>query len=210
MKKYHIADMLTLLRAIIGVAILSLTFLIREPITGTILILFAVGELTDALDGEFARRYKYPRDGIDRWWRRYNDSYDLYQYELNDIYADLIIGIATLIYIIRWVDPLAGGVYFGAMAGIGLFVLMTTESQDFRTSYRYETIEVVERIREHLILRRRRWYAWGLAIITLTLIVNSEIAVWVKIILVLLGIFVGIYLVELKRPTRLKEDKTPL
>ena len=95
MKKYHIADLLTLLRAIIGVAVFGLCILIREPINWLVLVLFSVGELTDALDGEFARRYKYPRDRKYRWWRRKVDE-DLYQYELNDIYADLILGVATL------------------------------------------------------------------------------------------------------------------
>ena len=210
MKKYLIADLLTLSRALLAVVIFVLTCASNEPITGWVLLIFCVGSMTDALDGEFARKFPYPRDRKYRWWRDYHPEVDLYQYEINDIIADLMIGLATLIYIAAWVNPLIGGFYLGASIGVGVYVYFATNAEIFSMSQTPGTVELTNEIREFLILLRRKWYAGGIAIVVFTLIVAAKLPALVTILLVVIGFCVGIYLVQLKKPTRLKHDKTPL
>ncbi len=210
MKKYHIADLLTLSRLLVGVAILVLTFTIQEPKNRLILTLFSVGSLTDALDGEFARKYKYPNDGKRRWWREYNFDYCLYQYEINDIIADLVIGTMTLIYIARWISPFFGGIYLGATFGVGIFVSATTNSELFTHPQEVGTSRIIEEIRVFIILKRRKWYARGIAVVILTLIIAAKFPLIVTALLILTGIIVAILIIKQKENTRLKQDKTPL
>ena len=231
MKKYLIADLLTLLRAVIGVVVFSLVFSLKEGRTALVLILFSVGELTDALDGEFARRYKYPRDGRYRWWRAECEMLDIHRYELNDILADLILGTAVLFYIAKFVSPLFGGIYLGASFGIGFFVTVLLESEVFKdTHYSYMAIKVEEdsqtckprtlfflvsdildEMRNKIVVSRRKCYGIiGIPVVLLTLIFALNVHFLVKALLIIVGLVIGISIYALKKPTRLKEDKTPL
>lgn len=210
MKKYHIADLLTLSRFLLAVALFVLVFTISEPKNRLVLLLFSLGSLTDALDGEFARKYPYPKDGKARWWRKYQFDYDLYQYEINDIVADLLLGLATLVYIAKWISPLLGGFYLGASIGVGLFVYFVTDQAVFNTPRGLGTFEVIEEIRTAIVLYRRKWYGGGIAIVIFTLILAAKFHVLITIPLILLGMLIGIYIIYLKRETRLKQDKTPL
>ena len=231
MKKYLIADFLTLLRAIIGVVIFSLVFSLKEGRTALVLILFSLGELTDALDGEFARRYSYPKDRKYRWWRAECEVFDMHRYELNDILADLILGAATLFYIAKFVSPLFGGVYIGASFGIGFFVTMLLENEAFKdTHYSYMATKVEENVRtgevrtllflvsdildemrNKIVVQRRKCYGIiGIPVVLLTLIFALNVHFFVKALLIIVGLVIGISIYALKKSTRLKEDKTPL
>ena len=89
MKKYHIADVLSLSEGILALA------LIAGAVCGLsadyAIWIFAAAELCDALDGPCARRWSYPKDGKRRWWR-------VHAVELDQI-TDLMAGIAVLIYL---------------------------------------------------------------------------------------------------------------
>lgn len=89
MKRYHIADVLSLFEGILALA------LIAAAVCGLsadyAIWLFAGAEICDALDGPCARRWPYPDDGKYRWWRAY-------AVELDQL-TDLMAGIAVLIYL---------------------------------------------------------------------------------------------------------------
>ena len=67
MKKYHLADALTVCELICAVILSGMAFLRVAPAYA--LWVFAAGELCDAYDGTCARRWPYPDDGKYRWWR---------------------------------------------------------------------------------------------------------------------------------------------
>ncbi len=206
MKKYHIADVLTAARFLIAVVIFVLTLSLGAPNNWLIFWLFSVGELTDALDGEFARRFHYPMDGKKRFWREFNSIFWIYNYELFDIVADLALGLSALFYIVLWINAPLGLFVFGGAIGVGFFV-QTIVSTDLRVlrdkRTRYE-------IRRRLIIRRRYWYVFALAIMFLTLLWTSEVHLVARFILTMILICVSIVIYSKKQNTRLKDDKTPL
>ncbi len=67
MKKYHLADALTVIEIIMAFILIGMTI---HPVPADIAIwFFVIGELADAFDGPCARRWPYPDDGKKRWWR---------------------------------------------------------------------------------------------------------------------------------------------
>lgn len=92
MRKYHIADTLTLCKCICTCILGVLLFTGAKPQTA--LIIFGIGELCDAFDGICARKWKYPPDGKYRWWREYAPEID----QVTDV---LHLSVMALFFIFR-------------------------------------------------------------------------------------------------------------
>lgn len=90
MKKYYLADALTLCEIIAGVILLGMAWW-KVPIADCALWVFVLGELCDAFDGICARRWPYPNDGKKRWWRTYVTQIE----HLSDIF----IAVACMIFL---------------------------------------------------------------------------------------------------------------
>jgi len=88
-KKYHIADILTASRFFFAALIIAMTIMGSRP--GGVLLIFAIGEMTDAVDGPAAARWPYPDElEASLWWRVNVVAFD--------IAADMVLGTAALIY----------------------------------------------------------------------------------------------------------------
>lgn len=95
LKKYHLADLLSLSRIPCSLAVI--VCLLLEPsvvLTRIVLVVFGLGEITDALDGIFANLFPYPDDGKHRFWRTGNWPKTI------DTGTDLLLGASTLFYVV--------------------------------------------------------------------------------------------------------------
>jgi len=107
LKKYHIADILTASRFFFTAIILVMTFTAAPA--AWVLVVFAIGELTDAADGPAAIRWPYP-DELEQslLWRR--------QKVVFDIAADMALGISALIYVALHTYPFGMTLLVGALS----------------------------------------------------------------------------------------------
>lgn len=118
MKKY-IADQLTLSRVILGCVVL-VSLVKGMWLTANVMLL--VGALTDALDGEAARRWPFPASE-QHWWRK--------KPEMNDLVADGVLVFGTLIGLaiaspIWWI--LDGAIVLGTI--VFLYVITYFQTRD--------------------------------------------------------------------------------
>lgn len=115
MKKYHIADLLTLSRVFFAAAIVLFTF--NGVSVGWAFLMFCIGELTDALDGPFHRRYPYPDFPKKyRFWREGNFP------KIFDTGTDIALGLSFLLYVYLRVNGVLAVVVSLPCIGIGFFV----------------------------------------------------------------------------------------
>ena len=100
MKKY-LADILTFARLIISIVLIIMTFT-GAPIYAC-LILFLIGEITDAFDGTLSTKYPFPKGKAPKY-RKYAAKYD--------IVADSLLAFAFMLFFTTRVNVLIGGVTF--------------------------------------------------------------------------------------------------
>jgi len=89
----YLADILTFVRFVL--AGFLLVFLITYASPECVLIVFCIGELTDAFDGTCAKRWPFPK-GKEPKYRRFAEQYDM----IADI---LLLGFMGL-YIVIWIN----------------------------------------------------------------------------------------------------------
>jgi len=103
MKKHFIADFLTFAKIVPAIWIFFGVYFGYD--SASILVLFAIGEFLDALDGVAAKKWPHPPETDKLWFRK--------NLKLIESGLDLLLGIAALMFIIRWVNP-----------GLGLILLI--------------------------------------------------------------------------------------
>lgn len=197
MRKYYIADLLTLSEVILAGILLWMT--IFNVHADYALWVFVAGELCDALDGPCARRWHYPDDGKYRWWRHYNS-------EIDQI-SDILLAVACGLYLIFRVNPIGGCLL---LLGIGTFcVIVQYKLYGYdRDTHRFRRKNYI--YAEQLILFRRKVYVFiGIGGTIALLVWATSWSIYVKVGLALVGIVAGIYIANKKR-NRLTEDQTPL
>lgn len=91
--KCYLADILTFTRFILAGFLLY--FLITHGAPECVLIVFCIGELTDAFDGTCAKKWPFPKDKEPKY-RRFAEQYDM----IADI---LLLGFMGL-YIVIWIN----------------------------------------------------------------------------------------------------------
>lgn len=190
MKKYHIADLLTLSEGVLALFLVGLAFF--ENSSDLALWCFLIAELCDAFDGICARKFHYPNDGKYRWWRVHASFLD----QLTDILA----GSAALIYISLRVNLKLGLTGFALALVVGLAVQIIAYSKFTRHH---------PRLKLGLILARRYFYLGGVAAGAIVLLFQTSWTKTVKITILVLGLIVGLILAVVKL-NRLTEDKTPV
>jgi len=198
MKKYYLADVLTLLETVCAV---TLTFMSVFHVSADYALwTFATGVICDALDGPCARAFHYPNDGKYRWWRE--------KAELTDKISDLMLGIAALFYIGCCISKPLGQYGFIAAFVIGCLVQVIVyptwggiECLDLRASH--------PSIALALISIRRIMYAGGMIIGIFILIHSTSWSNQVKIAMNGFLVICGLVALKLKH-NRLIEDETPL
>lgn len=196
MHKYHWADVCTLVRfACVGL-LASWAFL-HGPVAWA-LVFFALGELMDGLDGSLARRFPYPQDGKHRWWR---DGFGGRLLEIYDQVADVLLGLAALLYVGLDINP---GLALW-IAGVGVCIAVPVQ---IWRAWRIHLIpdEDDDPLRVCVILVRRLLYLFAIGVIVLVMIVALPVAEFVKLILVMCAAGVAVVAVMLKTD-RLQRDK---
>ena len=110
MKKYFIADALTFGKAIPAVLLVFATIFNWSPLVA--LVLFAFGELLDALDGMAAVKWPHPGWTKKFWFRR--------NIKVVESGLDMILGIAALVYTMVRVDFAFGAIVLAVALVIGV------------------------------------------------------------------------------------------
>ena len=201
MKRYHIADLLTLSRVFFSIAIVL--FAINGTSLGLTLAIFCVGEVTDALDGPFHVLYPYPRDMRYRFWREGTFP------KFFDTGTDILLGVSFALYLYLRVSQIFVLWVFLPSLSIGLFVTMMIRRHPQSRDGGW--IDDMDRIRHRAKLRRddviddmigirRVLYVCAVFTLILGAIIALKIGVGWKILLILLEIVVAIVVYATKRP----------
>jgi len=196
MKKYHIADMLTLCQFLSTCILGVLLFTGATPQTA--LIIFGIGELCDAFDGICARKWKYPPDGKYRWWREYASELD----QLTDIFH---LGVMALFFIFR---ICAGFTYFRPRVAFPvalIIALICIIIQVIATEPQNKDTKLATR----LILSRRVLY---LACIALIVFAGLYAVTWPSAVKITIAIIlcIGAVVLLIIKWDRATQVKTPL
>lgn len=187
-KLYILADILTLTRGMIGIAI-GLILIMPVSVFSSpdvVIWLFVAGELFDAFDGICARRWHYPNDGKQRWWRNHASELDQA--------ADITLIITTALYIIcrlKRSDLLALGEI------VIIFCIIV------------EWIKSSRGCSKRLILFRRYVYLACIALVLFALLFATSWSRLAKGAAIVAILVVGIILMIVKR-NRLTQDVTEL
>lgn len=186
MKKYLIADALSLTEIIMGLTLLVMTA-VHAPADWAIWV-FVAGELCDAFDGICARRWPYPDDGKLRWWRIPKVVQAI------EHSSDILIIGALAFYLIAQSNPVVH--YSTLFAGIAItvFCIWTETVIKF---LRFQPPLTIDQCR--MLIRRRRYvYLLGIAIGVTELIFCTSWPPALKLILCFVGIAIGLALVIVK------------
>ena len=100
----YLADLLTLTRLVLAIALFVLSFIGGSPEAA--FIIFIVAELTDSVDGACAMRWPFPKDKTPSY-RKYAVKFDMF--------ADGVLTGAVIIYLllqINWIVGAVIAVYF--------------------------------------------------------------------------------------------------
>ncbi len=201
MKKYFIADLLTLFRAVLSVALFTLCLVVKEPLGWWAVAIYGVGLITDAADGEFARKYRYPNDDVSKrkyWWRKYHGMYDTL--------ADIMLSLACLYYYSTYVNTSTACFILGFGLGGSLAVQLAYYLSGYGND---ETLAKQEAIR--LLVLARRFAFVGIELGGLfALIYIAPGPVLLKIVIVIKAILGGLTVWKMKRKTRANEITTEL
>lgn len=95
--KYYLADILTFSR--FGLAIALIIMAIIGAPAHVVFITFAIGELTDALDGTCSTKWPFPKDKTPKY-RKYASKYD--------IWADGLLAFGMMLYFVLRINPVVG------------------------------------------------------------------------------------------------------
>ena len=193
---HYLADVLTALRFVGAVAILCLCGVGPEG-AAAVLAVFVIAELTDAFDGECARRWPYPMDGKRRWWR--------VQAETLDQVADLALAAAVLLFVGLHLQPVL------AVTILIVTVIVAVPVQVWRNQrIRRIPNEDDDPLRVRVVLARRVLYLAGISALVLALLIAVLGDNWVAWAVVLaVALATGGALLWLKRD-RLRRDKPRL
>ena len=110
MKRYFIADVLTGMKFIPAIILIVAAFNNFSPFIA--LLLFAIGELLDALDGMAAHKWPHPEWTNELWFRK--------NIKVLESGLDMLLGIAALLYVMMQVDFWFGFTVLASALAIGV------------------------------------------------------------------------------------------
>lgn len=97
--KSYLADILTFTRFVLAGFLLY--FLITHSSTECVLVVFCIGELTDAFDGTCAKKWPFPK-GKEPKYRRFAEQYDMIADTLLLGFMGLYIVIYLNLWLVAW------------------------------------------------------------------------------------------------------------
>lgn len=185
MKKY-LADLLTLIRFILAIILIVLSFTGGALSAG--FLVFVLGELTDAFDGTCATKWPFPKNKTP-WYRKYAAKYDML--------TDGLIIAAMLLFFIMRVNLVAGliiGLGYGTISTIIELIVygkIMGHPDDFKSgSLSAKNFPLAKKI----ILTRRMVYLALLATVAIWTLYASEWPLVVKITITVVAALVSVFL----------------
>lgn len=185
MKKY-LADLLTLIRFILAIILIVLSFTGGALSAG--FLVFVLGELTDAFDGTCATKWPFPKNKTP-WYRKYAAKYDML--------TDGLIIAAMLLFFIMRVNLVAGliiGLGYGTISTIIELIVygkIMGHPDDFKPgSLSAKNFPLAKKI----ILTRRMVYLALLATVAIWTLYASEWPLVVKITITVVAALVSVFL----------------
>lgn len=190
-KPYWLADVLTGLRFIAAIGLFAMAYLGAGSV-GLALMIFTLGELTDAFDGMAARKWLYPDDGRRRWWR-------VYASEIDQV-ADIALGVALISFVTLRINP-----------RVGLTVLLLAMSIAVPIQLARDTIEQRwgKKVREAIVLVRRALYAAMIFVVAVWMLWLTSWSYSWKVTITCLTVVLMATLAVIKLD-RMSEERTPL
>lgn len=189
MKKY-IADLLSFAETVLAIAVLLITFFRGK--SDSVLWLFCLGEVCDALDGPCARRWPYP-PGEKHWWR-HRRIVELWEHS-----SDILLLVACALYLLMHANRTIRFLTLFLGSSIGFYCMMV-EYEVHTLSYYLANPAITKR----RILFRRKVYLAAIALGVLFLLLTTSYSPLCKFILACVGIAVGLILLA-KKQNRLHE-----
>lgn len=185
MQKYF-ADILTLIRFVLTIILLILTF--NNGDLGVGFMIFIIGELTDAFDGTCAAKWPFPKNKTPKY-RKYAAKYDM-------ITDALLIATMLLFFIVRvnWIAGLIMGTAYAVAAIIIDFIVygkIMGHPDDCRP---HSLIKRNFLLAKRIILTRRMIYLALIATIATWTFYASNWPIASKIIITVIAIMVSIFL----------------
>jgi len=187
MKKY-LADILTLLRFILAMALLAMAIFDSQADIGTGFLIFVIAELTDAFDGTFATKYPFPKNKAPKY-RKYAAKYDMF--------ADALTALAAALFFTFHVDFAAGLtiiIFYGLLA---LAVEAIVYGRLFGHPDSCAPSSLIKRnfpLAKKIIMARRALYLVFIAVVATWTLYASAWAPAVKIAITIVAIAVSVFL----------------
>ena len=185
MKKY-LADILTFSRIILA------TLLIIMAIVGVSLhvglIVFLVGELSDALDGTLSTKYPFPKSKTPKY-RKYAAKYDMF--------ADGLLAFAMMLFFTLRVNLLAGAiisVLYVTIATVLEFVVYGKFMGHPDDCTANCLMQKNFKLAKTIIMSRRRVYLLLIVLVSFWTLYASEWTILTKIILTIIAALVVVFL----------------
>lgn len=185
MKKY-LADILTLIRFILSIALVILSF--TGGSLGAGFLIFVIAELTDAFDGTCATKWPFPKNKTPKY-RKYAAKYDMW--------TDALLLAAMFLFFILRVNLIAGLVLGGAMLIIAATVELIVYGKFFghpdnatKNSLTMKNFNLAKKI----ILARRNLYLAIIATIATWTLYASEFPLTIKIIITAITLALAVFL----------------
>ena len=185
MQKYF-ADILTLIRFVLTIILLILTF--NNGDLGVGFMIFIIGELTDAFDGTCATKWPFPKNKTPKY-RKYAAKYDM-------ITDTLLIATMLLFFIVRvnWIAGLIIGTAYAVAAIIIDFIVYGKIMGHPDDCKPHSLMKRNFPLAKRIILTRRMIYLALIATIATWTFYASNWPIASKIIITVIAIMVSIFL----------------
>ena len=179
----YLADLLTFSRIILALVIIYLSSSRIE--IGAILILFLIGELTDAFDGTLSAKFPFPKNKIPKY-RKYAAKYDML--------ADGLLAFSMLLFFTLRINFMAGLLIFLFYTVFGLIVeytvygkLMGHPDNCTKNSLMKKNFPLAKKI----ILIRRNIYLSLMMLVSIWALFAASWPLAVKITILLIGLIIS-------------------
>lgn len=199
----YLADLLTTIRFVLGVALMALALMGGSPESAFIVFLIAV--LTDAFDGTCARKWPFPK-GKEPWYRKYAAKYDMV--------SDVLLAAAQTLFLLLRVDIVAG------MAVVGFYALCAVMELVLYGKFLGHPDNCTKNsltqrnfpLAKKLVLARRIMYALCLGVVNALILFATDWPMPAKIVLFLFGcsIFVFMWFFLRQRRENISRDAVEL
>lgn len=196
----YLADLLTLTRFILSIALFVIT--LKNGTPEVAFIIFLVAELTDAFDGTCARKWPFKK-GQEPWYRKYAAKYDMI--------SDVLLAAAQVLFLTFRVDFIAGVAIITYYVGVCGLLELIVYGKFFGHPDDYTKNSLMEKdfnLARKIILARRYGYTICLGIVNAFILFATSWPTAVKYILFAFGcsIFLFIWFFLRQRRKNISRD----